>query len=283
MRGMTLLELVVVLAILAIVTSMAVTSMSAVVDQTRNDQSRLLIESIERSIVGNVTEDVPCFFKDTGRFPRAVGVNPSTKLAELQLIPSDCTPFTLKNPTEPDLSDLLIGVGWRGPYLRVDVTEGKIHDGYGNPLDIAESTTAPYTGFISAIQSRGADGVSGPSYSPGSLLQPEHDIPLSPKILFNESTPTEFFPNIQITLKEKGGSLTAGTVLHIIYPDTSNSAGYAVKSSPVLLSGSEGHHTFNAIPFGTRIVRAVKGSQKFTFRINIPRGGPNGGYELDMR
>lgn len=278
-RGMTLLELTVVLAILAIVTSIAVTSMAVVEGEVRNDQTHALIENIERAIVGSATEEVPCFLKDTGRFPKEVGVDPATKLGELFVRPTDCLPFTLKNPTEPELSDLLIGVGWRGPYLKAGSTEGKVYDGYGNSLNYSVSAS---NGYITAIQSRGSDGLVGPAYTPGSPLKPEHDIPIAPKNLFNETNPTEFFPSVQITLKEKGGSLSTDTELFIIYPDASKPSGYHVKTR-TFLAGSEGHHTFLSIPIGTRIIRAVQGTKKYTFRVSIPRGGLTTGCELDLR
>lgn len=75
-RGFTLLELVVVLAILAVVTGMAVASFTAVEDQTRFDATTRLVEDVEIAILGerslrnaNNQPLINGFVADMGRLP----------------------------------------------------------------------------------------------------------------------------------------------------------------------------------------------------------------------
>jgi len=173
-RGMTLLELVVVLAILAVVTGMAVASFTAVEDQTRLNVTQQQLTEVEIAVLGEQGLRSPNgqqklvngFVADLGRLPQLVDhdTNTSTELqpAELWIMPAGLASFTLRNAsfnTDANLNnitsvettttgtftsgtpsatfqdlDIFLPSGWRGPYLRMNDGLGLIRDGWGNPL-----------------------------------------------------------------------------------------------------------------------------------------------------
>jgi len=153
--GFTLLELVVVLAVLAILTGMAVASFTAVEDQTRVDVTIRTLEGIRDAVAGNPDERDPdgtrinrSFVSDIGRLPRTVkrslvddaGITRDTlTLDELWIGPTDPLQlFELRQATVTNLdtasaayvdSNIYVGTGWRGPYLSLG-TSNRLRDGH---------------------------------------------------------------------------------------------------------------------------------------------------------
>lgn len=295
-RGFTLLELVVVLAVLAILTGMAVASFSAVEDETRRNASGDLIDRIELATVGagiaegNASKDIaPSFFMDTGRLPKVQGADPSLQLRELWEKPADLNSFRQVTPIPtvpgdaPDLNDLLIGCGWRGPYIRLGVGQQSLRDGYSNPLAIAfvpvGDPNPAFREWVTQIQSLGADGVPGPTTLPISL---EHDIPLTPKVIFDPSSPGSLFPPLSVSISKKDGtSLGTAAKVHLIYPDSTNSNGYTV-STATLSDTTTLTHVFPSVPIGPRVIRVAYNSKKYTFHFVLPRGGLLSGLPLEL-
>ena len=163
-RGLTLLELLVVLSILAVLSTVALTSSSGLADQARYEATQRTLENIREAVLGpaNLRDTdgtllYTGFVADTGRLPRAVAevVAGGTvlTLAELfeqpagmaayQVLPattSNCTPSTEADAADPvppagvSADTVRLGVGWRGPYLRL--TPGNLlpRDGWGAQL-----------------------------------------------------------------------------------------------------------------------------------------------------
>jgi prepilin-type N-terminal cleavage/methylation domain-containing protein len=297
-RGMTLLELTVVLAILAIVTGIAVTSMTAVEDQTRHDQTAELLGRIERAIVGGLpseTADDPSsavtFFGDTGHLPRAVGSDPATLLSELWIKPADFVEFRLRTPAVAggdaadvaNLADLLVGSGWRGPYLRLPGSGTALLDGYGNGFacDFVPDTFAipGQRRFIKSLESLGSDNLND---TPTPAADYTRDIPgTGPVRFFDETNPGEFYPSLNITVTQNGGSLAGDTRVYLVCPDATNPNGSTVQKAT--LSSANNFHTFTAVPAGYRMIRIVDGTKKYTFRFALPRGGLPSGLSLDLK
>lgn len=167
--GFTLLELVVVLAILAIVTALAVRSLDGVQDQKRYEATQRGLEEISAAVLGSPDDraadgsrTIGGFVADMGRLPRTVGTADLT-LAELWRPPANASfiydvrsavgiptaGFTVMTVAAED-HDLQVRVpgGWRGPYVRLpiaaasEVEEAKLLDGWGNPVT---SPAAPPT------------------------------------------------------------------------------------------------------------------------------------------
>ena len=125
--GFTLLELVIVLAILAALTTVAVRSLDGVEDQSRYDATRRSLDNIQAAVLGAANERdadgsllVTGFVADMGRLPYAVGGDPTTQLQEL----------------------------WAN--LRLSLSQSSLVDGWGQ-----------------AYRMFGADGVSPPSLANG--------------------------------------------------------------------------------------------------------------------
>lgn len=298
MRGMTLLELTVVLAILAVVTSIAVASFTAVEDQARYDQTVELLERIERAVVGGLpTESTEhqssevTFFGDTGRLPRVVGGDPSTMLSELWIKPTDFVDFRLRTPVvaggdaidTSNLDDVLIGSGWRGAYLRLPSSGTVLLDGYGNRLSfdfVPDVFAVPeHRRFLKSIESLGSDNLNDSSTPPADFSR---DIPATgPVRFFDETNPSEFYPSLNVSVTKNGGSLTTDTRVYLINPDATNANGSVVQK--VTLSTTVSIHTFNNVPIGHRMIRIVEGTKKYTFRFVVPRGGLSSGLSLDLK
>lgn len=145
-RGFTLLELVVVLAILAVVTTLALRSLDHVEDQKRGEANRRGLEELRDAVLGSPDERnadgsrlISGFVADMGRLPRAVELDGNLTLAELWM--TNGTAFAVR-PATPDqgvptsLADpqVLVCGGWRGPYLRLPMGTPEWLDGWGNPM-----------------------------------------------------------------------------------------------------------------------------------------------------
>ncbi len=143
--GLTLVELLVVLAILAILTTIAVTATDMVVDQARYDATVRTMQSIQDAIVGPAnqraadgTAQVSGFVADTGRLPLA-------DLSDL-ISPVNLAPFQLSLPSGAPATMPSTAAGWNGPYLALPYQSLVPKDGWGNPIhfDIATGTIVSY-------------------------------------------------------------------------------------------------------------------------------------------
>src|SRR6478736_2391233 len=130
-RGLTLLELVVVLAILAVLTTLAVKLTDSLLDQTQFETTQRTLDSIQSAVLGprdQVETDgsraVSGFVADTGRLPLAVGDDPATQLAELWANPRGLPAFGLAVAAAD--ADIKLLTGWRGPYLRLPPQPGPL-------------------------------------------------------------------------------------------------------------------------------------------------------------
>lgn len=145
-NGFTLLELVVVLAILAVVTTLALRSLDQVQDQKRDEANRAGIEALREAVLGSPDDRASDgtlmlggFVADMGRLPKAVEINGNLTLAELWLNPGqsfDVRPATAANGVPPGYVDpqVFVSGGWRGPYLRMPIGAETWLDGWGNPM-----------------------------------------------------------------------------------------------------------------------------------------------------
>jgi prepilin-type N-terminal cleavage/methylation domain-containing protein len=152
--GFTLLELVVVLAILAVLTTLAVREVGFVEEQRRFETAQDSLQSIRDAILGapadraaDGSRTIAGFVADMGRLPSA--------LTDLWVNPDPSATFGIR-PAAAD-SLVLVPGGWRGPYVRLPIGATGLLDGWGNPYTFATNTTDPRL----AIGHLGADGLAG--------------------------------------------------------------------------------------------------------------------------
>ncbi|HSJ03781.1 MAG TPA: prepilin-type N-terminal cleavage/methylation domain-containing protein, partial [Verrucomicrobium sp.] len=148
----TLMELVVVLAILAVVTSLAVRSVDRVEDQGRYEANLRIMQEIETAVLGSPddraldgTRVLSGFVADMGRLPRTVeetvhisGIEAEAlTLRELWDWPpagkkydvrkASLTNLAVEDPVHVD-EQVYVPGGWRGPYLRLPMEETALRD-----------------------------------------------------------------------------------------------------------------------------------------------------------
>ena len=175
----TLLELVVVLAILAVVTTLAVRSLDGLEDQSRYEKNVRGFDELSAAVLGSPddraadgTRTVSGFVADMGRLPKAVADgNGNLTLAELWKGPTDnrfkfnvwqaiavnCTPSNLAD------QEVVVPSGWRGPYLRLPIGTTTLLDGWGNPMSspAASSPDDPDgIGYARLLNSDDDDGIT---------------------------------------------------------------------------------------------------------------------------
>jgi prepilin-type N-terminal cleavage/methylation domain-containing protein len=164
---MTLLELLVVVAILAVLASVAIQSTSEVGNQTRYDATQKSLAVFRDAVLGPQGQTTPDgsplitgFVADMGRPPRSRGIlHPDLgTLYGLSELHSEVLPASLQayglyaatttlvatngtivgvsstNTTLLYDTNLRIPAGWRGPYVRKPSTEGTMVDGWNKWL-----------------------------------------------------------------------------------------------------------------------------------------------------
>ena len=173
--GFTLVELVVVLAVIAVLTHLAVRELSHLRDDRLSKAADRQLEEIRASVYLRVPgEEATGFLADMGRLPRLAddvrtgrasrtAVTNST-LGELWLLPSGAKPYAVRQATAenlvPGLESLVnaavyVPTGWRGPYLRLPFGRTRLLDPWGNPVEKEDeaglSRLAVSNGFATAV------------------------------------------------------------------------------------------------------------------------------------
>lgn len=147
-KNFTLIELLIVLAIIGAVATLALDQSSEVVDQTRYDLTEQNGTEIQNAIIGDI-ENGGRFLRDMGRLPIVISTDQGRVLEELWNADSathwqDLTIVPSWNETVWGSlpTNIVISAGWRGPYLNMGART-ELYDGWGNPwaVDLADSSS----------------------------------------------------------------------------------------------------------------------------------------------
>ena len=121
--GFSLIEMIVAIAILAVLAGAMAPLALQTIDRSRADTTILRQKLIYRVILGDPLVSGSGFLSDIGRLPGA-----------------DLSELTLRGMLPVySIQACGVGMGWRGPYLLegVDLATGKPLDGWGMPMDFA--------------------------------------------------------------------------------------------------------------------------------------------------
>lgn len=148
--GFSLIEMVIALAILAAATTIAVRATSGLQDQARYQATTRSLTDLQSAIVGTSNQRGPDgsttvsgFIADTGRLPQftidsndPLGVNgdPLSELLRQNTLPA--FGFVTANSD----TAVVVGVGWKGPYIRLAAGPSYIRDGWGNSFHVYDAS-----------------------------------------------------------------------------------------------------------------------------------------------
>ena len=178
-RGLTLLELIVVLAILAALGTVMLTQTTSLTNEARYEQTVRTLDQLQDVVIGrqpvggeDPTGIPPGFVSDMGRLPEAVAAGTDFTLAELwDSTLFSTTLFAVRDLTSLD-SDLQMASGWRGPYVRLPVGADDLRNGWGGLYDLEDDAGAAVTAAGDPIGSVGSAGSGvGDAFDPPSPLE----------------------------------------------------------------------------------------------------------------
>lgn len=140
-KGLTLLELVVVLGILALLAGVAVQSLDPIANQSRYESSQSMINSIRSATIGdpnsknaNGQKIISGYVADTALLP--------SSLTDLLQKPNAIIAYgTDSFDSDRDLTnDVTLARGWNGPYFQLGAGRTSILDGWGNSLTLQNNS-----------------------------------------------------------------------------------------------------------------------------------------------
>lgn len=208
-KGLTLIELVLVLVILSVLTHLAVSQIDNSAGERKAKAADVLLDAIADAAV----QGDDSFFADTGMLPRARPSEASRQGAPLDLRdlwerPVDIAPYAVRRATSSNLvpglpaeladPSVMIPCGWRGPYINPG-RSGTLRDPWGNPMQTPDeaayprilnaSTNAVGSGEeVKIVRHLGSDG------QPDDLHAPEKDHQRDRLISFEDAaSPSRIF------------------------------------------------------------------------------------------
>ncbi|MEM9826513.1 MAG: prepilin-type N-terminal cleavage/methylation domain-containing protein [Planctomycetota bacterium] len=294
-RGLTLIELVIVLAILALSAGAAAIATERVLYQKRSEVTTKTLDAFRRSLLGRYghgesagslvtvseTPAIDGFIADMGRFPIAAGVDPAMQLAELWVRPSGVSPFGPKVAAgDPEV---VLSCGWRGPYVDLPIGSNGLRDGFGNNMILLadDGSGGPRVATdgdaILGMTSLGSDGQIGVG---------DGELPLAEDTtLWLGGSASMYSADLSVRVVENGGigglvdpSQAGSLMVRLYLPDSNGELGF--QQSAMVSTPASTTFSFPDVPIGKKILRAywVNGaaSQSATSpvtEIEIRRGG----------
>ncbi len=178
--GFTLIEVIVVIAVLSILASMAVPLAAKVIDQSRTEATRKQMEEIHKLIVGDPALGTAGYVGDMGRLPQSPPAQPLRLLNEQ---------LGQRNPT---LQLLGVRMGWWGPYVNSGFSQQAYrNDAWGTPYAYGNPGAGQITSY-------------GPDHNPGGgddITYPPNPAVIDGKLLVNLYVwdGTAYVPNPQLS------------------------------------------------------------------------------------
>ena len=248
-RGFTLVEVIVILAVLSVLAAIAVPMALRIFETAAEDATREEMDNLKKAMIGDTRKLQGSFRSDFG-FLGNIGCLP-TVLGNLLTPDSLPTPFVFDTAKQA-------GAGWNGPYITGatvgEETEEFTKDQLGNDY----AYTAPASGppvlcpLDATLTSIGPDGQSGTL----------DDITVA--ILANETTAT-----IRGSVKDPSGNVLAGVSVDLNFPSN------GTLSTVTAITDANGNYSFVDLPFGPRSVQA--GSSSASFVLVSGSAGTTGG------
>jgi prepilin-type N-terminal cleavage/methylation domain-containing protein len=250
--GFTLVEIIVVLAVLAILVGVSVPVVLKIFERTAEDATREEMDNVKKALIGDARKLQGSFRSDFGLLGD-IGCLPSTALGGLDrlLTQGGLPAWTFDTAKQA-------GAGWKGPYVTGVPGEDFKKDQWGN--DYTYTPAAGACPLTATLASNGPDG------------QPTTADDITVNIVANETTAT-----IRGTVKDAGGVGLSGFPVRLYYP----SNGTLATSSPAT-TDANGNYSFSSVPFGQRAVQTnptlviVPGTIAVT-------GGANNNVDFQLR
>jgi len=150
--GFTLIEVIVVIAVISILAAMAVPYAVKIIDQSREEATKKQMEEIHRAIMGDPKGPTAGYLGDMGRLPTAP---PAAVLTNLNTQGTQAIPST---------GTLGVKYGWYGPYVKIGYSAGAyLVDGWGTPLVYNSPGAGQITSFGPNRVAGGGDDIVYPS------------------------------------------------------------------------------------------------------------------------
>ena len=257
-RAFTLLEMVVVIALIALMTHLAVRELDRLVDHKKDAAADAQLESIKAAVYHETAGAEPGgFLADMGRLPRlaepdgrASGVVTNGTLAELWLLPEGADEYRLKEAVGSNLcagvsakAGVWVPTGWRGPYVKLPIGKSRLCDAWGNAFESDD-----YSG-LERLSSTGGVITAVSHYGATARRENRREVSLIP----DRGAESSLFVSI-----ESAGS-GAGTVEVAWYGPSSGLVTGAVESAAY-----PGQVRFTGLTPGRRVVfDSVTGASRF--------------------
>ncbi|MEM9283724.1 MAG: prepilin-type N-terminal cleavage/methylation domain-containing protein [Verrucomicrobiota bacterium] len=265
--GLTLVELLVVLSIIAVLSTVALRSVVGTLDQQNYEANVDQLEEIEKAVLGD--SEAGGFLGDIGRLPAAVGDAGAAnleQLAELWDQSASGLPDYAIGTANGD-GEIRLGTGWRGPYLDLGITRSDLTDAFANRFLLyqADGTTSDDTDSIAIVQSLGADDAAGGTdYNEDFEVLFQADTGAVTAGLADAAT-NRWQQDVEVIVERDGGDIevTDGANL-IVRAYGANGAGgiHTVREQKVVIATDLPSQTFTLsnLPHGAKILRAYQDS-----------------------
>lgn len=261
-HGMTLVELVVVLAILVALAGTALLATEGLVDQGRRDATVRTLEALREAVIGREglidANDKPWvrgFVADMGRLPAVsdpAGVDALEELWSpigLSQFVIDKVPASDENTLDPGVQGgVQVAAGWRGPYVQLPLGLTSVLDGWGSQL-IAKNATGAQAApgeSIAQITSLGANGIEGGTgYDADLTVVFQSDVaPFQGPLQHGDVA-------VRITGLQGGEQI----ILRLYGPLNGQPSTWLQQPAVVETPGGDGYATFTDVPIGPRVLR----------------------------
>ena len=180
--GFTLIEVIVVIAVISILAAMAVPYAVKIIDQSREEATKKQMEEIHRAIMGDPKVPTAGYLGDMGRLPVAP---PPLALTNLNAQGSQAGPTT---------GILGVKYGWYGPYVKIGYSDNAyLYDGWGTPLVY----NSPGAGQITSYGPNRALGGGDDIIYPSSTVVPVGQLLMNLYVWRTDNTTSQYVLNPQ--------------------------------------------------------------------------------------